>query len=312
MSKEPKKFATVEAAKIALYSALIVAVFGAITAGINSYSNYMSSRVQVEFPIFATQTAEAKLTLASLSQTPIIIQTSTFTPTITETSIPATPTLEEASPIPTNTNRPTALPIPATPDIHLGIENGCIENEFWTPNDGEDIKTDDSGCWQLSDWGFFVQDAMLYLLPTQTDESQSHGLYTSLSGNVDINFKFQVDKIETGARQANIRFGVVSENYNDGKFLAYHYLPEYPDRLYPKLWQDGDYGSPFSVNLKTGKTQQVTISVRGNFLTIILDGQVVLDKLVLRFDNRRFLFDYFLPPSSNLSAHISEFSIEEK
>lgn len=256
----------------------------------------------------------AKLVSASpLNEIPTITATApipseTPEPTFTNSVPTETPTLE-ITVTSTSTNEPTPLP---TPDIHLGIENGCIDEKFWTVYDGKDIKTNDNGCLQLSDWGFLAQDKVLYFLPPQNSDSQSHSIYTSLSGNVDITFNFQVDKIQTGTRQANIRFGIVSKNFGDGKFLTYHYLPDYPDSLYPKLWENGDYGDPFPVNLKIGKTQQVTISIRGNFLTVILDGQVVLDKMVLRFDNRLFSIDYFLPPSSNLSAYVSEFSIEGK
>jgi len=217
-----------------------------------------------------------------------------------------TPVLEV---IPATTDTPIAMP---TLDTHLGIENGCIDYRFWSSKDDTGIAADSNGCLQLLDWGFFAQDKKLYLLPLKNYDGRSHGLHTSISGDVDINFLFQVDKIQTGTRQANVRFGVVSKNYSDGKFLAYHYLPDYPNNLYPKLFENGNYGDPFSVNLEIGKAQQVTISVRGNFLTIILDGEVVLDKMVLRFDNRLFSIDYFLPPSSDLSAYISEFSIERK
>lgn len=245
----------------------------------------------------------------------------TITATISIASQTPEPTFTNPAPTATSTKTPTpeiipsstSTPVPSpTLDIHFGIENGCIDEKFWTPYDRKDIKADSNGCLQLSDWGFFAQDKKLYLLPTQTSEGQYHGFYTFISGDVNINFKIQVDKIQTGERQANIRFGIISPNFDDGKYLAYHYLPDYPDTLYPKLWENGDYSEPFSVNLKTGKTQQVAISIQGNFLTIILDGQVVLDKLVLRFDNRLFSIDYFLPPSSNLSAYISEFSIENK
>ena len=59
MSK--KNIASIESAKIALYGTIIVAIIGIITAIVNSYSNYMSNKVQVELPIFTTQTAEARI-----------------------------------------------------------------------------------------------------------------------------------------------------------------------------------------------------------------------------------------------------------
>jgi len=210
---------------------------------------------------------------------------------------------------PTNTEASTPLP---TPDIHLGIDSGCIDKNFWIPYGGEEIKANSNSCLQLSDWGFFAQDKVLYFLPPRNHANQSHGLYTSLSGNVDIDFNFRVEKIQTGTSQAAIRFGIAPANISNGKFLTYHFLPEYPDFLYPKLWQDGHYGDPFPISLNKGKTQKVTISIQDNFLTIFLDNQKVVENMVLPFDERLFLIDYYLPSDGELSANISEFSIQKK
>lgn len=99
MSKEPKKFATVEAAKIALISTVTVAVIGLMTAGINAYANYMSNRTQIELPIIYTQTAEARLTAIAptstflVTDTPVYVYTTTPTETLTATGTPTvTPT----------------------------------------------------------------------------------------------------------------------------------------------------------------------------------------------------------------------------
>ncbi|MBP6210843.1 MAG: hypothetical protein KA473_15530 [Anaerolineales bacterium] len=61
MSKKKVSSPTTESTKIALYSAVIVAIIGTITATVNSYSNYVSNKVQIVLPIAATQTAEAKI-----------------------------------------------------------------------------------------------------------------------------------------------------------------------------------------------------------------------------------------------------------
>jgi len=284
---------------------LLVAIVSLIGIVIKSNSDEKIARL----PIEATLTAEARLTAISSTLTPVVLTSTPIIMTPTITSLPILLSSPEVALIPTNTFEPTALP---TPDIHLGIENGCIDQEFWTLYDGTGISADNNGCWKLSDWGFFAQDKVLYFLPPRNPDNQSHGLYTYLSGNVDINFNFLVDKIQTGTSQANIRFGIVPANINNGKFLAYHFLPQYPDFLYPKLWQDGHYGNPLAISLNKGKTQKVTISIRENFLTIFLDNQKVVENMVLRFDERLFSIDYYLPSNGELSANVSEFSIEKK
>jgi len=56
-NKETRKFASVEAQKIVITGAIIVALIGLIGVGINALVTYLSSTT----PIHATQTAEAKL-----------------------------------------------------------------------------------------------------------------------------------------------------------------------------------------------------------------------------------------------------------
>jgi hypothetical protein len=269
-------------------------------AALGGFAGYSGASLASTNSPTEVPTITATVAIASKTSEP------TFTNSVPTETLTETPTLEI---VPTSTNTPEPLP---TSDTHLGIENGCIDYRFWSSKDDTGIAVDKNGCLQLLDWGFFAQDKKLYLLPLKNYDGRSHGLNTSLSGDVEINFKFQVDKIQTGVRQAYVRFGIVSKNYSDGKFLAYHYLPDYPNYLYPKLFENDKYGDPFSVNLEIGKPQQVTMSIHGNFLTVTLDGQVVLNNLLLRFDNRIFSLDYFLPPSSDLSAYISEFSIESK
>lgn len=106
MSKETKKIASVEAAKIALISAVIMAVFGAITAAINAYADYKSNREQIELPIFATQTAEARLTKSTpAASTPSLTRLTAVSPapTLASSTVTATP----LSPLATETRIPT-------------------------------------------------------------------------------------------------------------------------------------------------------------------------------------------------------------
>lgn len=80
-----KESAPVEAAKVALYGTIIMAVIGVITAVVTSYSTYMSNRVQVELPITATQTAEARSVAETQTASPSIsVSTKSFASVIVQ------------------------------------------------------------------------------------------------------------------------------------------------------------------------------------------------------------------------------------
>lgn len=82
-NKEPKKIASVEAQKVAIIGAIIVAVLGLVGVGINAYATYLSGITEVQIPIYATQTAEAKLTALASELTLVPINT------LTPTALPA-------------------------------------------------------------------------------------------------------------------------------------------------------------------------------------------------------------------------------
>jgi hypothetical protein len=167
---------------------------------------------------------------------------------------------------------------------------------------------------QLSDWGFIAQDGGLYLLPSLSSQSQQYAIYSPIPHNVEIDFLIQIDSFHTSSdHQANIRFGIVPTNPpvpDEGTFLAYHYLPNYPDRVFPKLLEEGKYSEPYST-LIIGDAQKVVILIQGNFLSVSVDENTIIDKHVLRFEDRLFWIDFYLPAFSEMSVFISGLSVLE-
>lgn len=214
-----------------------------------------------------------------------------------------------------NSSQPptTLILLDETPKNASGFGQNCIDEEDWSfdgPDNGELVP---NGCLRLEKWGFIVQGGELYLSPANSTECQSYSIYTSIKNNIDIRFKFRVDTIRTSTKQASIRFGIVPSSaiQRKGIFLTYHFSPESPFTLYPRLWQEDVYSAPFTGIQENEGWQNVMFSIRNNFLTITINDQVVAEKLMLRFDDRLFWINYYLPPSGELSASISEFSIEE-
>lgn len=306
-----KWFSNLTPGQKAIVSAACITAIATIIAGFLQRSqDYETKKMEIN----ATQTAEAKLTSIAYSLASTVLPSaSTFTPSPTLT---ATPTIIKASE-PTNTSTSTALP---TPDIHLGFNESCIDKQYWTPfsdqNNGGEFVTDDNNCWLLAGWGFIAQDNGLYMLHSLSDQGQQTAIYSPIPNNSEISFLIRVNILQTSnERQAYIRFGIVPDNppnRSEGEFIAYHYLPSYPNSLSVRLWHGGNFDLPSIGALTMGNTQKIVITPQGSFLSISINDNVVVDKLVLSFEDRLFWVDFYLPPYSKLSAFIYDFSIQGK
>lgn len=150
--KERKKFATVEAQKIAITGAIIVAVLGLVGTGITAWVAYSSNTI----PINATQTAEALLTISAPSST------STFTDT----------------PSPTLTYTPTLSPIQV---IEATIPVDMVLYDTFDVDGGKWKITDDStqcthtlenGTWKFECFGSAI-DRVTYTMLASDDEAKT-------------------------------------------------------------------------------------------------------------------------------------------
>ncbi|MBA4380014.1 MAG: hypothetical protein C0393_04910 [Anaerolinea sp.] len=128
MSKQKEESEMSPSAKYALIGTIVTAVIGLIATALTLYFNYRQNIEPIKLSMQATQTAEARLTLAALSTTPTASPTATFTPT----SLPPIPPI--ASPTPTQTPlpptiTPTFTPIPptATPTLVVSGVKYCVD-----------------------------------------------------------------------------------------------------------------------------------------------------------------------------------------
>lgn len=98
-------------AKIGLTGTVIAALIGLIGVGVTAYFGYLGIQAQINLPIEATQTAEAKASMAADSITPTSQSTSVTTPGSTLQATPA------ANPAPTDT--PTMTPTREAPPTFI-------------------------------------------------------------------------------------------------------------------------------------------------------------------------------------------------
>lgn len=124
-------------AKYALIGTIITAAVGLTATALTLYFNYQQNVAPVKLQLQATQTAEARQTLAALSASPTAsvtpTATSSPTPTPTSTATPLPPLPLTDTPTPTLTNTPTITatftPIPPTetPTMPVGGVKYCVD-----------------------------------------------------------------------------------------------------------------------------------------------------------------------------------------
>jgi hypothetical protein len=325
MSKEPKKFATVEAAKIALISALIVAVFGAITAGVNAYANYMSNRVQIELPILATQTAEARLTevsgifnmtqsaiVPSATLPPSLTNTETPTPTFTPTITPSPTLLPSKTPTKSPTSTPTIAPI-----VFRGLDKNCISKTYWNPTPvfpSDNLTLDKNSCWNLTSWGIISENQSLKFVVSNDiiNERVTRSIYTTLGNNVVIEFNINVKALASASDMDGVVFiglGNKTSYAEPGYFLKYIVLAKETKPYFVFAPDYFNYYIP-KIEYSFGDIQAVKIVINGSDVSIQLGNEV--KRLTLLPSKREVLWIGYSTPASNVNVVISEFRIYDK
>lgn len=278
------------------WGTIIVAVIGLLGTLATVYFGFLSNTRPLEIAIYTTQTAEANLRVSpsAVVHTPSVsLVTATPLQTVTMTTVPDSVISE------------------------YGFDNNCISINSWTPYKGE-VYPIENGCWKLLDLGFYVQNSTLLIAVENNKSGFQHGIYTSIPLNARIDFKIQVEKVETLFDQpAKITFGVIQSDPLDlesGKYLTYQFNGiSQPDFLSIKLGDSPDFGQFIADKLYIGGSQnRVSILLDGLNLQVFLDGNQIGDMLTIPFENRSFWIGFNIPMGSELFAKISEFAIQEK
>jgi hypothetical protein len=200
------------------YLPIIVAIitfFGIVLA---AFIGYLGNRYIIDKPIQEQETknAESKATMevADIFKTQTIsAENRTIPANVTEITLLKTPTI-----IPTT-------PSPPTPTKILGLEEGCINQNTWTPFEGEAHSIDISGCWNLKDWGFRPDKNEISLKLFAPSEEIFHGIYRTISPYSKISFDMNVHKMSTvDDLEPKLMFGILPSSLRSqdlGKYLSY-------------------------------------------------------------------------------------------
>lgn len=261
-----------------------------------AYIGYLGVRSQAEIPIQATQTAEAKLTLAAQTN-------------IASTSV----ALSTMTPIISNINGLQLSPFSA----------GCINSVLWTSLDGQTSKQS-SNCLSLDQSGFFAKDGGLTISSTNiSGEKIRQGIFTPIENGTKISLKLTIPNLYTPHENdlANLSFGVISTsslNLETDTLLVYQ--KESPQDGYPifmKSAERGGYADYLSQNGDYRKytkntTQEILLDISDtNQLTIYIDGLPVI-QTPLPLQNKVFWIGYRLSENCQINAEISDFQILSK
>ncbi len=152
---------------------------------------------------------------------------------------------------------------------------------------------------------------MLVQTPVQT---QQRGIYTPISGDVDIRFTLQLNKLRTRLNKVGfLNFGIVQNDpfsiYNGGYL---NYQQPAPGTASPVrvLISASNQGTQIISDLKVGFQHEVLLSVVGDRMTIYLNGKQTGDPVGLPPTDRAFWIGYLLPSKSELDVMITNFTIQ--
>jgi len=197
----------------------------------------------------------------------------------------------------------------------------CISSNFWTPFPADYYSYPSDGCWDLSFWGLTAREGDLLILAW--DEGKlldpstyyERGIVTPVKGNIRISFDLNIDLIHTKFKDypSYLSFGVVPSNPSNltttGSILMY--MVESPDSpVFIKVYERGAIQEDMSQEYTRRETQEVTIETTSVEVFTYVDGDLLIGSSPLP-EEPIFLIGYVIPRGGEITATISNFSIEE-
>jgi hypothetical protein len=286
-------------------------ILGTLATIAVGYFGYLGVRSQIDIPIHATETAEAKVTPPTATL-PIAASSTPVSPTSTA--------FVTTTPVPTVS--PTPLPTVSPTPSNIGLSDNCIDAKYWSPlkSAGTSYTKDSNGCWQLLRIGFNANNDVLELSVENSRTLQLRGIYRPIPENVDIEFKVTIRNFSSGENNPNILgllgIGISGINVNSPEKSIIYYRAlnaNQPLSVLLGSWSVGNWTS-LGIDFVSGITQRVKFSVRGPALQIFLDdGSIAgpFDISAMGPDKGLYII-YSLPSTNKLTASLSEFKIDEK
>lgn len=274
----------------------------------------------------ATPTPAAELALSQSSLLPISppggepsrVQ---FTPAesgtdiIVATSTPqgenptSTPPLLE--PTFTSTALPPKKPNPPTPAATSIFQ--CIAADFWFPYPTTLNPEISNGCLNLAEWGFSTDQGRLLLAPNLVRDQQ-HGIYTPISGDIDIRFSIQLNEFRTHLNKVGfLNLGIVQNDpfsIYKGGYLTYQQPTPGTDSPVRVLISGSNQATQKISVQDVGFQHDVWLSIKDNLMRVYLNGEQAGDPISLPRTHRAFWIGYVLPSKSELDVRITNFTIQ--
>ena len=200
------------------------------------------------------------------------------------------------------------LPTPAAPSFFQ-----CIAADLWFPYPTTLNPEISNGCWNLAEWGFSTDQGRLLLVHNPAQDQQ-RGIYTPISGDVDIRFSVQLNKFLTRLNKVGfLNFGIVQNDpfsIYTGGYLSYQQpAPGTASPIRVIISGSNQATQKISV-LEVGFQHDVLLSIEDDLMMVYLNGKQTGDPVSLPPTDRAFWIGYVLPSKSELEVMITNFTIQ--
>ena len=211
----------------------------------------------------------------------------------------------------TSTHLPPKKPDPPTPAAPSFFQ--CIAADLWFPYPTRLNPEISNGCWNLAGWGFSTDQGQLLLVHNPVQDQQ-RGIYTPISGDVDIRFSVQLNEFRTRSNKVGfLNFGIVQNDpfsIYTGGYLSYQ-QPK-PGAAAPvRVLISGSNQATQKISvLEVGFQHEVLLSIEDDLMMVYLNGDQAGGPVSLPPADRAFWIGYVLPSKGELEVMISNFTIQ--
>jgi hypothetical protein len=237
--------------------------------------------------------------LREFTATPPEEDSASAPPMLEPTSIATLPPPKQADPTPT-----------AAPPFFQ-----CLAVDVWFPYPSTLNPGTSHGCWDLAEWGFSTDPGRLSLVHNPAKDQQ-RGIYTPISGDVDIRFSLRLDEFRTRTNKAGfLNLGVVQNDpfsIYKGGYLSYQQPSPGTASPVRVLISGSNQATQKISALDAGFQHEVLLSIQDDLMRVYLNGEQAGDPVSLPHAKRAFWIGYVLPSKGELEVSITNFTIQTR
>lgn len=205
----------------------------------------------------------------------------------------------------------TSTTLPLTPVAPSFFQ--CFASDLWFPYPSTLNPEIIDGCWNLAEWGFSTDQDQL-LLVHNPGQDQERGIYTPVSGDVDIRFNVQLNEFRTRSNELGfLNFGMVQNDpfsIYKGGYFSYQQTAPGPASPVRVLISGSNQATQKISVLEVGFQHEVLLSIEDDVMIVYLNGGQTGDPVNLPPTDRAFWIGYVLPSKSELEVMITNFTIQ--